>query len=129
MQYQPLTAARMRCTCTLMPTTEVHGCIAHAGDVSGPIKWSGVCTTGERQSPIDVLAPGLDENYTPLYSRFGNPEFMYQKSKDLSVLNTGHGTMQVGLLGSVGIAISQGKGCRQGSRSGNAEIPHKRVRI
>lgn len=61
------------------------------GDVSGPVGWKGVCSTGKRQSP--VLLSTEAEDYVAC--RFGIPAFDYASSDDVTVFNTGHGTMQV----------------------------------
>ncbi|MEW5316588.1 MAG: hypothetical protein WDW38_007954 [Sanguina aurantia] len=59
------------------------------GDVSGPPLWPGTCSTGIRQSPIDISLGNLP---LPAADDF---RFAYTSAFGLEVLNTGHGTMQV----------------------------------
>lgn len=59
--------------------------------------WGGVCSTGTRQSPVDLplaaaTAPGAPTKYT---CKFGDFQFKYGTQERVVVLNTGHGTMQV----------------------------------
>ncbi|KAK9838365.1 hypothetical protein WJX81_007322 [Elliptochloris bilobata] len=61
-------------------------------DAEGPRSWGGTCASGSRQSPVDLPArapPGA--GHGPL----GQLHMDYARGAQASVLNTGHGTMQV----------------------------------
>lgn len=66
------------------------------GVMSGPPSWGGVCSVGQKQSPIDLPreTQGLGK------SELGILEFQYLPVNP-SFLNTGHGTMQVRLIADI----------------------------
>nr|AVI02150.1 alpha-carbonic anhydrase 4 [Chlamydomonas sp. ICE-L] len=61
-----------------------------------PASWPGVCTTGGRQSPINVtLAPKIKSAQGKTKYPVTPIKFNYGRREKVEVLNTGHGTMQV----------------------------------
>lgn len=92
-----------RLSLTNQPTILEHICSVvkfilpgtHAGEMSGPLKWKGLCQTGTRQSPVN-LAVGTAS--LKVAADMGDFDFAYGTLEKTDVLNTGHGTMQVGNL-------------------------------
>lgn len=71
--------------------------------LDGPVTWSGVCSTVGQQSPINLnydarFPPAADRTLSVLAPRF--PRFIKEGA---TVRNTGHGTMQVGVMGGEGL--------------------------
>lgn len=60
------------------------------GGPSGPTGWGGFCAFGRQQSPVDVPVKGAQLKMDAL----GKLHFNYSAA-DVTVVNTGHGTMQV----------------------------------
>lgn len=57
---------------------------------------SGTCTVGKKQSPVNIpLAEYLEDVDTSSLSQHGPIEFVYNNQTGATVLNPGHGTMQV----------------------------------
>eukprot|EP00899_Mesostigma_viride_P014754 jgi/Mesvir1/2327/Mv19353-RA.1 len=63
------------------------------GGLEGPPQWSGICSSGREQSPIDIplSSPAVIQDSI---RQFGPLQFDY-KNGPSEVVNTGHGTMQV----------------------------------
>lgn len=61
------------------------------GGPSGPAKWEGMCTRGSKQSPVDITSSNTKDG-----GSLGVLSFLYAPS-NVSVKNTGHGTIQVRL--------------------------------
>jgi hypothetical protein len=64
------------------------------GGPSGPTGWGGFCAFGRQQSPVDVPVKGSQLKMDAL----GKLHFNYSAA-DVTVVNTGHGTMQVSCTG------------------------------
>lgn len=60
--------------------------------MAGPAAWEGVCRTGQYQSPIDLPTRPLES----LRLRSTNGvKLNYGEEEATTIVNTGHGTMQV----------------------------------
>lgn len=62
------------------------------GNFDGPPRWGGVCGTGRRQSPIDLPPP---EGVMAPKGKGINIALDYSKAAKLTIINTGHGNIQV----------------------------------
>jgi len=71
---------------------------------NGPSKWGGTCSVGRLQSPVDLLSPssrtaewgpGGSQPAQAAPAGWANIDFNYKEREQVSILNTGHGTMQV----------------------------------
>ncbi|PNH02191.1 Carbonic anhydrase [Tetrabaena socialis] len=80
------------CPCPLCKPGEAKASGWSYGDVAGPPAWKGVCSTGKRQSPINIP---LNSAAPRVEAELGEFDFAYGSFEKCDVLNTGHGTMQV----------------------------------
>ena len=86
--------------CLVLLFQLTHGLLCPATDtavnISGPSTWRGKCLVGEKQSPVDLV--GANDPNRPRAPGFKELKFKYSsKVEQAEVINTGHGTMQVGL--------------------------------
>ncbi|KAI8477329.1 MAG: alpha type intracellular carbonic anhydrase [Monoraphidium minutum] len=68
------------------------------GTLSGPISWGGTCSSGMRQSPINIPAKAIRASNAPRQGAACRPaqiDVKGYKSVKPNILNTGVGTMQV----------------------------------
>lgn len=93
-------AAASLCPCTLCTPAANAGEGAgpwEYGQLEGPKNWGGVCQIGASQSPIDVPLSQLFVRGPNPGEGMGPIDFDYPAAGRAAVLNTGHGTMQVGV--------------------------------
>lgn len=70
--------------------------LANMTYASGPAEWGGVCSSGTRQSPINIPLPAAGpKSAASVRSGPHDFHFSYNRNAAVTVIASGHGTMQV----------------------------------